>query len=360
MGNPSIHHSGAGRASRQTEYAGRRHARLTRSMKDIPRAILPVLVELRYQIADGETRQISNRALASLTGLGEGFVSAAVRWLAGEAVSYYAATRRAPRQPFIVREALGPGKGHALTMLPPPELRAAPAPRVVDPPAIVGPPAAQLSLFGDDDFVGDHTDDPMPEGPERASQCTALPLQGDHPTDPPILCTHADQQQQRERVPVERAHEQAVMLPGALFPIPWSQIQAANPGYTIAALHADFAKLQTRPDLPTDIQRVKVLVAARLSGQAVYSQAEIAVRAQDVPGAPRRPQRSATSPGGPVLPTAAPCPDEAARLRQLEDTARAMAPGADEVTVLRLVDALARGVDVAPILRAWKEAGGGT
>ena len=188
-----------------TDYSGRRHARLTRSMKALPPAILKVLVELRYRIRDGETKPISNRAIADATQQSEGFVSAAVRWLAGEAVPHYQATSRARAAPFIARESLGEGKGYLTTMLPPPELRPR-APIVVEPPAIAdAPPAEQLSFLAALEapaVVGDHPDDPSADPAPSAAACDESPRHGDHPDDPPLFLIHTDQE---EEAPAPRA-----------------------------------------------------------------------------------------------------------------------------------------------------------
>jgi hypothetical protein len=283
------------------DYAGRRHARLTRSMKRLDPALQKILVELRYRIRDGERRSISNAVLAEATGYSEGFVSAAVRWLAGEAVSYFRATRIAPSQPFIARESLGPGQGYLTTMLPPPELRGrgeAPAPA----------PVAAFSAP-----KGDHQDDPLPAEADSASQCTEVPQQGDHPSDPSILMS-PDMPPQHGVCPADE--ELPPVVPGSNWPLPWQQIRQANPGYTHAAFFADLRKAESRKGINiTD--PLAVVVSAKLRGEPVYSLEELHARSAagaagarqgPQPDLARRPGRCRGAAAPPRVPVAQPPP----------------------------------------------------
>jgi hypothetical protein len=144
-------------------------------MKNLPPAVLRILTELRYILPDGATQPISNAALAARTGIGEGFVSAAVRWLAGEAIAYYPQLRVAPAHAFITRQPRSDGQpGYEITMLPPPELRQRTT-------------VKERALF-----LGDHGCDPLPQTAPNAAGRAETPQQGDHAHDPLLLFMHAE------------------------------------------------------------------------------------------------------------------------------------------------------------------------
>jgi hypothetical protein len=189
------------------DYSGRRHARITRSMKAVPRSVLPILTELRYSIPDNQTLPISNAALAARTGIGEGFVSAAVRWLAGEAIPYYPQLRIAPRQAFITRQPRSDGQpGYEITMLPPPELRPRPGPRSLKDTASNHPTHSSTSTSQGAPlpFVGDHGSDPLPHTSNSAPGQAKPPQKGDHVHDPPIFLVHTVNQPMNQESPPNR------------------------------------------------------------------------------------------------------------------------------------------------------------
>ena len=208
----------ATRRAAPLDYTGRRHARITKSMKAVPRSVLPILTELRYLLADGETQPVSNAVLAARTRIGEGFVSAAVRWLAGEAIPYVPHLRTPPAHIFIERHPREEGMaGFAITMLAPPELR----PRTAAPRPVL--------------FLGDHSGDPLPTTSSSAAGCGETPLEWDHAHDPSLLFMHTDNESTKTD-PIPDDHDGGgtcatdAMAPGET-PVPDQLIAALASGH---------------------------------------------------------------------------------------------------------------------------------
>lgn len=179
---------------------------------------------------------------------------------------------------------------------------------------------------------------------------------------------HESSQQQQHDAHARESRVRQVQLGQELWPIPWAQVTAANPGYTEADLQRDFAKLRTRPDLPTDIQRVRVLVAAKKRGEPIYSHGEIVQQATaDLPPPPPAgppPVRSASPPPrrGPrppqvqhlsVIQTRTPTAEDADREAALWARAQQIAPpGLAKIALIGLVDDLEAGIAEAAALAA--------
>lgn len=254
-------------ASPNADYAGKRHARLTASMRKLTKAQRLVLFELRYRIRDNETQHISQAALHRATGLSEATISIAMRQLAGETVTVKGDTLPPPGHIFITRtwvEDKGDGRpGYQITMLPPPELRtrAAPAPRTATPESCTLMPE-QLSFLGS-------LDDPTTLNPIQGIQMPETGAEMGSPADPSLLIyTYTDQQQQPRsaaqqlRSDQERPHE-------IWSDRTWQEMLAGSPGYTRSAFYLDKAKLLGRD------ASVGLIVNARRNGQEVRSAEEL-------------------------------------------------------------------------------------
>lgn len=247
-------------------YQRRRHARLTRSMKNLAPAVLCILTELRYRLADGERRAISNAELAVATGYSEGYISAALRWLAGEAIfPYYPAMATEPAVPFIERTRGARGQPSLITMLPPPELR-------------TPEPSPELSTLStkdqQDDLIlqqKDHPADPLPKTRFDQEPSDDSRIRKDHPADPSIFLVTCTQQQQSDHTHMSASPEEADAPPPAATiaallanddPTVVGEILRANPRLTVDEFHDQVAAAEQRSHLHTP--RGAVLAVLRL------------------------------------------------------------------------------------------------
>jgi biotin operon repressor len=247
-----------------SSYQRTRHARITRSGVRV-RAVLDahaagngpaacaVLQAVRYLIRDGETRHdISQADIAAIAGVSEATVSKYMPRL--EAAGYF--RRR--------RAGSGRGRGYAITMLPPHELRDA-------------PPAVEKGSLSDPfaEAPADGVGTP-PEPPEKGSL-----------SDPSIFFIHDHQQQQRAAHPdaaealpnppestPEPAPAAADLPPATLaalqrvnaHPTVIARIAATCPDLTPERLQAEIAAASARPDIE---RPVGLALAALANGQAV-------------------------------------------------------------------------------------------
>lgn len=247
-----------------SSYHRTRHARLTRSGVRV-RSVLDahaagngpaacaVLQAVRYLIRDGETRHdISQADIAAIAGLSEATVSKYMPRL--EAAGYF--RRR--------RTGSGRGRGYAITMLPPHELRDV-------------PPVPEKGS----------SSDPFPEPPADGVPTPPEPPEKGSLDDPSIFYIHDHQQQQRAAHPdaaddLPNPPESApdpVPLAADLPPATRAALQRVNahpaviariavtcPDLTPERLQAEIAAASARPDIE---RPVGLALAALANGQAV-------------------------------------------------------------------------------------------
>ena len=278
-------------------YRGVRHARLTRSMKQLSSALKTVLIELRYRLQDGESEHISNRVLARATGYSEGYISLLIRQLAGETVIIQQRERvltyAGVARPFIQRVWDAEIGGFLLTMLVPPELRTTavsaqqvetsqkqqpttptPAPQITpNPPLAVDLEYIQLPMFPDEPLAGDHLDDPLPKVGNNALQSDLTQQKGDHPHDPPHPSIHhADRMLRHGESDIQSVRLDEGAPAGFTLPEVWPLMLRGTPGYS----HADYLRDRTKAESRALREHPDHLIYWSVSrGQPVYGAEEL-------------------------------------------------------------------------------------
>jgi hypothetical protein len=265
-------------ASNQLDYSGKRHARITTSMRKLPKTMRLVLLELRWRIPDGETKHVSNATLASATGLSEASVSVYVRLLAGETVAVKGEQRQPPQHRFIARQRRTDSPGYEITMLPPPELRPrvtpTPAPQVVQMEFEIAPVAVEPNVCaGSLDDPSSHAADLGIRTPETAAEKGSL-------DDPSILHESMPTQQQ----PDERGgstggdHQTLPPYPNC-FEALAARLAARFPSYPEPFIQSGIEKLRSRRDVQAGRTSLEaVLYSCLRENKPIYSQAELDAR----------------------------------------------------------------------------------
>lgn len=163
------------KSTRAADWRGKRHARMTRSMFDLPAGPFKVLAGLRIELKDGETRDdVSQAMIADLANVSEATVSRAMPIL--QDAGFIQWTKHDP-------DKRGRGAGHTLTLLPPPEMGSAADPSD-DEGSATQAEGSHLQEKGS--FLQDAPKYPMP--PIQTPQTAAS--EGSS-TDPYILMIHA-------------------------------------------------------------------------------------------------------------------------------------------------------------------------
>jgi hypothetical protein len=241
-----------------------------------------VLRHLQRTLDAGKPQAISNKQIQTAIHFGsEGEVSQIMRWLAGEQPTMgrwaYGCLNANPQQyRFITRERM-PSGGYLVTLLANPER--------IDAPRLALPQIVQLSFFGE-------TNDPsvIP----RAGQQDA-PQGGSFLHDP---FDRADQAQrdapnagsQRDQHE-ERSHESNSSSVGARPKYDWSGVAISwvgflpttaleKSGVTPEIFQSADRKILTRTEYDRPTQ-VRILIRSLLSGEPIYSAAEITAREQE-------------------------------------------------------------------------------
>lgn len=291
----SIHGAVTATVTTPLDYRGKRHARMTTSMRRLPKTMRLVLLELRWRIPDGETKHVSNATLAGATGLSEASVSVYVRLLAGEPVIVKGETLQPPPQRFIARARRSDGPGYAITMLPPPELRQppAPAPRVVemafgtaDPAAA---PAAPATPEGSSSDPAPHDEVWGVRTPQTPPKMGSLDDPSNH---------HESMTQQQHGAPVETNRADQARYPNCFAPLA-ARLAERFPHYPESAIRAGIAKLQTRRDVRAGRTSLEATLYYCLrENQPIYSQAELDARSLALQEPRHAPRPAPTGPAG--------------------------------------------------------------
>lgn len=252
-----------------------------------PRRIWYVLKELRRHLAPGKAQALSNARIKDALRFGsEGEVSQIMRWLAGDVPTTGRWSYNVLNTPqvyrFIVRERM-PSGGYLITLLAVPERIDSPAPDAVQLAFWNDPPMIPPGPHQDAPRRGSFSHDPPGRSDPPRQDATNQRSQGDHDKE------NVKEFNNSSMARAQKNDWSQVTISGADF-IPIAALEKA--GHTPESVQAADAKLRTRAEYDRPAQ-VRILFQSLLSGQPIYSAAEIAARKAEVEGhvRPERPAR---------------------------------------------------------------------
>lgn len=263
----------------------------TRAATWVPRRIWYVLAYLKRQLTPGTAQALSNARIKEALRWGsEGEVSQIMRWLAGEAPTKgrwsYGVLNTPQVYRFITRERM-PSGGYLITLLAVPELLTPPAPKAVqlafwnDLPMIPPVPRQDAARRGSSTHMAPpRIDPPRQDAADQRSH-------GDHDKENVKESTNSNMRGRSEKYDWSQ-----VTISGADF-IPIRALETA--GITPAMLQAADRTIATRVEYNRPAQ-IRILFQSLLSGQPLYSAAEIAARKAEIEG-DARPARTAPDRG---------------------------------------------------------------